>query len=219
MAHVEDMQDVVELGFEGLDRFASKYHDKAYQLYDKHRPHRSSNTVPSPRAKSEPPEDRGGYRSDEEEWEYPTKRRGSMYARERSRDRGMGREGDAGWRPEASPGNRDYYPPPPPVNRDVAMRGDPYTAPYGNAVTRRGPPPRAPSPPPGYSLRPLNQPYRDPTVMGALAGGFIGNAANKGDTMTTVAGAVIGGIGARQVEKAWDERKDRYRKEEERRER
>lgn len=57
------------------------------------------------------------------------------------------------------------------------------------------------------------------TLVGALAGGLIGNAANKGGhgTLSTVAGAVIGGLGAREAEKMWDRHEDRKAEEEEER--
>jgi len=56
-------------------------------------------------------------------------------------------------------------------------------------------------------------------VMGALAGGVVGNELNKGDAMTTVAGAVIGAVGAREAEKQWEKRKDREQQADERKDR
>ncbi|KAF2465264.1 uncharacterized protein BDR25DRAFT_306730 [Lindgomyces ingoldianus] len=56
------------------------------------------------------------------------------------------------------------------------------------------------------------------TIVGALTGGFLGNQVNKGSTLMTIAGAVVGGLGAREAEKAYDRRKDREFEEEERRE-
>lgn len=46
-------------------------------------------------------------------------------------------------------------------------------------------------------------------VLGALAGGVAGNELNKGDALTTVAGAVIGAVGAREVEKRRERRRER----------
>lgn len=57
------------------------------------------------------------------------------------------------------------------------------------------------------------------SVVGALAGGLVGNELNKGDTLTTVAAAVIGAVGAREVEKQWDKRKEREKEDNERWER
>lgn len=56
-------------------------------------------------------------------------------------------------------------------------------------------------------------------VLGALAGGVAGNELNKGDAMTTVAGAVIGAVGAREVEKRREKRKERDRQDDGRKER
>lgn len=57
------------------------------------------------------------------------------------------------------------------------------------------------------------------TIVGALAGGVVGNGLNKGEgsKWTAVAGAVVGGLGARELEKAYDRRKDKDFEEEERR--
>ena len=57
------------------------------------------------------------------------------------------------------------------------------------------------------------------SVVGALAGGLVGNELNKGDTLTTVAAAVIGAVGAREAEKQWDKRKEREKEDNERWER
>lgn len=45
--------------------------------------------------------------------------------------------------------------------------------------------------------------------MGALAGGLIGNAAKHGNTYTTVGGAIVGGIAAREGEKWYDRHEER----------
>jgi len=52
-----------------------------------------------------------------------------------------------------------------------------------------------------------------------LAGGVIGNTSDKANKWTTIAGAVVGGLGGRQLEKAYDRRHDREIEEDERRER
>jgi uncharacterized protein YcfJ len=52
-----------------------------------------------------------------------------------------------------------------------------------------------------------------------LAGGVIGNASEKANKWTTIAGAVVGGLGGRELEKAYDRRHDREIKEDERRSR
>jgi len=54
-----------------------------------------------------------------------------------------------------------------------------------------------------------------------LAGGVAGHGLNKGEgsKWTAIAGAVIGGLGARELEKVFDRRKDKETEEEERRER
>jgi uncharacterized protein YcfJ len=61
------------------------------------------------------------------------------------------------------------------------------------------------------------------TIVGAIAGGLVGNAVKKGEgpssTLTTVAGAVIGGLGGREIEKEYDRHKEKRYEEEERRER
>lgn len=57
------------------------------------------------------------------------------------------------------------------------------------------------------------------TVVGAIAGGLISNRVSKGSTITTVAGAVVGGLGGRQAEKMYDHHKHREFEEEERWER
>lgn len=57
------------------------------------------------------------------------------------------------------------------------------------------------------------------SVVGALAGGLVGNELNKGDTLTTVAAAVIGAVGVREAEKQWDKRKEREKEDNERWER
>ncbi|KAF2638779.1 hypothetical protein P280DRAFT_519647 [Massarina eburnea CBS 473.64] len=55
-------------------------------------------------------------------------------------------------------------------------------------------------------------------VIGALAGGLAGSKLKKGEavpnTVATVAGAVVGGIGAREAEKVYDRHKERRRDEE-----
>ena len=57
-------------------------------------------------------------------------------------------------------------------------------------------------------------------MIGALAGGVIGNVApDKGNRWTTIAGAVVGGLSGRELEKAYDRRKGREGGEEEWRER
>ena len=56
-------------------------------------------------------------------------------------------------------------------------------------------------------------------MVGAIAGGLIGNSVTKGGTIPTVAGAVVGGLGARTAEKVYDRHKDREYEEEERWER
>ncbi|KAF2730944.1 hypothetical protein EJ04DRAFT_584839 [Polyplosphaeria fusca] len=61
------------------------------------------------------------------------------------------------------------------------------------------------------------------TLVGALAGGLVANAVKKGDgptgTLTTVAGAVIGGISGHKMEQEYDRHKEKRYEEEERRER
>ncbi|PSN65413.1 hypothetical protein BS50DRAFT_575436 [Corynespora cassiicola Philippines] len=59
------------------------------------------------------------------------------------------------------------------------------------------------------------------TVVGALAGGLVGNAAKKGHDglLPTVAGAVVGGLGARELEKLYDRHEDKKAEAEARRER
>lgn len=55
-------------------------------------------------------------------------------------------------------------------------------------------------------------------VAGGLIGGILGNQARKGqkyDTVTTIAGAVVGGLGAREISEQWDKRRERKEEREE----
>ncbi|KAF2138293.1 uncharacterized protein K452DRAFT_361367 [Aplosporella prunicola CBS 121167] len=49
------------------------------------------------------------------------------------------------------------------------------------------------------------------SVAGALAGGFLGTEISKGDTLTTVATAVLGAISAREAGRQYDRRKEEKR--------
>jgi Glycine zipper 2TM domain len=45
------------------------------------------------------------------------------------------------------------------------------------------------------------------SLVGAVAGGFLGKKASKGDWKATVAGAVVGALGANVAEREWDRHK------------
>lgn len=126
-------------------------------------------------------------------------------------------------------------PPPPPF----AYAPSPYVAPYDDryAQDRRRPiPPRrrdsSYSPPRRHEQRRSFTPPRQrkrstspnhhrvaATLVGALAGGLLGNTSDKSNKWTTIAGAVVGGLGGRELEKVYDRRQDRGSEENERRER
>lgn len=95
-----------ELGFEGVDRFASKYHDTVYGYADKHKPRlhkkKHHHNPEPPRARSEPPDERGFYNTNEEDW--------GMNAPERRRERD--RRDDGGKERAYMPDERAYYPGP-----------------------------------------------------------------------------------------------------------
>ncbi|KAJ4368622.1 hypothetical protein N0V86_009529 [Didymella sp. IMI 355093] len=84
-----------------------------------------------------------------------------------------------------------------------------YRGPDAGAVVMRGSDPYNNAR--GYEVQQYQQPQYD-NLAGGLIGGLLGNQVQKGkkyDTVATIAGAVVGGIGAREISEQWDKRKER----------
>lgn len=118
--------------------------------------------------------------------------------------------------PQSEHGSRrydDYYD----DRRDVDRRRP--LPPHRRGSSYSPPRRRERSPPRRQRSRSPNHHRVAATVVGAIAGGLIGNTVTKGGTIPTIAGAVVGGLGGRTAEKVYDHHKDREYRQEERWER
>ncbi|KAF2261195.1 hypothetical protein CC78DRAFT_583919 [Lojkania enalia] len=228
----DNYQDLVELGFTGIDHFANKYHDKVYgSLPAWHLPNRHKHDRQHP-----PPHNHHHHRDRSRSHSVPPAADENFAPRDREREWRDGRDRDEpdgevvgqGRAPYRHPGGYlggyqvtarapsppfDYAPRPRNVPYGYGDRGelDDRGRPY--PIRRRSlsysPPRREKSLPPRKRSSSPNHNRMFATVVGALAGGVAGNAVKKGNTWTTVGGAVVGGIAAREAEKVYDRHKHR----------
>ncbi|KAH7377358.1 hypothetical protein BKA66DRAFT_158034 [Pyrenochaeta sp. MPI-SDFR-AT-0127] len=213
----------VELGFEGVDKFADKYHDKVYD----HLPAISKSRQKQRRSSQNP--DKGYYSETYRSYEADA----NMYApdgrqerdyrpgtdeRYYEDDRSYYRASDAG---SGVPRGRDDL-----KNTRGAVAA--YQQPQQDYSRQRPAhqrrrsswsPPRSEkhdrderdSHKPRTRSRSRDKQHRIiATVGGALVGGIAGNQAGKGkkyDTVATIVGAIVGGVGAREASEFWDDRR------------
>ncbi|KAJ8111472.1 hypothetical protein OPT61_g5939 [Boeremia exigua] len=227
-------EELVELGFEGVDKAVDKYHDKVYDTVGKHPPswHWRHRHDQKQKEQRNPPASEA-HRDDPRTYQN-SQAGANMYASDRRQEREYQDRRD----PRYVSDETLYYRGP--DAGAVVMRG---SDPYNNAreyevqyqqpqYNSRRPQPqrrrsswspqrsgrergnerRARSRSRSRSRSKEKQHRIAATVAGGLIGGLIGNQVQKGrkyDTAATIAGAVIGGLGAREASEQWDKRRTR----------
>ncbi|KAF2622406.1 hypothetical protein BU25DRAFT_495128 [Macroventuria anomochaeta] len=233
-----EYEELVELGFEGVDKVVDKYHDKAFDKVGKHSPswHRRHDRQQQQQGVRNPPASESSRANrDTSRGRDDSESNSDMYAPDRRQERDYQDRRDTRYVSDETFYHRG------PDAGAVVMRGsDPYNNARGYEVQQYREPQydnRRPQPQRRRSSWSPQRSGRDrgndrharsrsrsrsrskdrhhriaATVAGGLIGGLIGNQVQKGrkyDTAATIAGAVIGGLGAREASEQWDKRRVR----------